>query len=56
MEYVEGVNLKKIIESYRRAGRVVPIEQSIYVLREVCEGLAYAHDSTDLTTGKPLRN
>jgi serine/threonine-protein kinase len=54
MEYVEGVNLKKIIESYRRAGRMVPIEQSIYVLREVCEGLAYAHDSTDLTTGKPL--
>lgn len=54
MEYVEGTNLKKIIESYRRAGKVVPIEQSIYVLREVCEGLAYAHDSSDLTTNEPL--
>jgi eukaryotic-like serine/threonine-protein kinase len=54
MEYVEGTNLKKVIESYRRAGKVVPIEQSIYVLREVCEGLAYAHDSTDMTTDEPL--
>ncbi len=54
MEYVEGVNMKKIIESYRRAGKMIPIEQSIYVLREVCEGLAYAHDSTDLTTDEPL--
>lgn len=54
MEYVDGVNLKKVIESYRRAGKVVPIEQSIYVLREVCEGLSYAHDSTDLTTNEAL--
>lgn len=54
MEYVEGANLKKVIESYRRGGKMVPIEQSIYVLREVCEGLAYAHDQTDLTTNEPL--
>ena len=54
MEYVDGVNLKKVIESYRRGGKVVPIEQSIYVLREVCEGLAYAHDITDMTTNEAL--
>ncbi len=54
MEYVEGTNLKKVIESHRRAGKIIPIEQSIYVLREVCEGLAYAHDSTDMTTHEPL--
>jgi len=54
MEYVEGANLKKVIESYRRGGKMIPIEQSIYVLREVCEGLAYAHDKADMTTDKPL--
>jgi len=54
MEYVDGVNLKKVIESSRRASRQVPIPQAIYVMREVCEGLAYAHDSTDLTTGAYL--
>jgi serine/threonine-protein kinase len=54
MEYVDGVNLKKVIESSRRASRQVPIAQAIYVMREVCEGLAYAHDSCDLTTGAHL--
>lgn len=54
MEYVEGANLKKVIESHRRGGKIIPIEQSIYVLREVCEGLAYAHDKTDMTTDAPL--
>ena len=30
------------------------MEQAIYIVREVCEGLAYAHDQRDLETGEAL--
>ncbi len=54
MEYIDGTNLKKIIESHRRGRRPMPIEQAIYVMREVCEGLAYAHESVDINSGEHL--
>ncbi|MDY0000503.1 MAG: serine/threonine-protein kinase [Polyangia bacterium] len=54
MEYVEGTNLKKVIESHMRARRILPIEQSIYIMRDVCEALAYAHDLADMSTGEAL--
>jgi tetratricopeptide (TPR) repeat protein len=39
MELVEGVDLERVI----RSGRPFPIEWTIDVLRQVCEGLARAH-------------
>ena len=54
MEFVDGANLKNIIESLRRQGRRLPLPQVIYVMMEVCKGLQYAHDAVDPETGREL--
>jgi serine/threonine-protein kinase len=54
MDYIDGTNLKKIIEHTRKSGELIPMEQAIYIVREICEGLAYAHDQRDMETGEPL--
>lgn len=53
MEFVEGSNLKGVIDSQRRQGRRVRVAHTLYLMMEVCKGLAYAHDVTD-ETGRPL--
>lgn len=47
MEYVEGCNLKKLIESLKLRGQWFSVAQSLYMVKEVCQGLAYAHDFRD---------
>src|SRR5688572_672733 len=54
MEYVDGANLKTIIESLRRQGQRMPLAHVVYVMMEVCKGLQYAHDATDPETGREL--
>jgi serine/threonine-protein kinase len=54
MEYVEGANLKTIIESLRRQGQRMSVAHTLYILMEVCKGLQYAHDVTDPDTGREL--
>src|ERR1043166_6712999 len=51
MEFVDGANLKTIIESLRRQGQRMPIAQVLYIMMEVCKGLQYAHDAVDPETG-----
>ncbi len=54
MEFVDGANLKTIIESLRRQGTRMPIAQVLYVMMEVCKGLQYAHEAVDPETGREL--
>jgi eukaryotic-like serine/threonine-protein kinase len=54
MEYVDGVDLKGLIEWRRRIGRRLPIAASLYIVNEVCKGLAYAHEMVNQDTGRPL--
>jgi serine/threonine-protein kinase len=54
MEFVDGANLKTIIESLRRQGTRMPIAQVLYIMMEVCKGLQYAHDAVDPETGREL--
>lgn len=54
MEYVEGVDLKAILEWRRRINKRLTIGQTIYMIMEVCKGLAYAHDLSHPETGRPL--
>jgi serine/threonine-protein kinase len=54
MEYVDGCNLKVLIESLKAQGQRLPVSQALYLMMEVCRALAYAHDLTDPETGKPL--
>ncbi len=54
MEYVDGVDLKGVLEWRRRIGRRLTIGQTIYLIMEVCKGLAYAHDLVHPETGEGL--
>jgi eukaryotic-like serine/threonine-protein kinase len=54
MEYVDGANLKSIVEYFRTHGRRLPVSHTLYVMLEVCKGLAYAHNAEDPESGKPL--
>jgi eukaryotic-like serine/threonine-protein kinase len=54
MEFVDGVDLKGILEWRRRIGRRLTIGQTIYIIMEVCKGLAYAHELTHPETGELL--
>lgn len=53
MEYVEGVNLKAVIERNLRTARRLPLALSLYLMTEVCKALSYAHTLRDLQ-GQPL--
>jgi len=54
MEFVDGGNLKTIIESLRRQGKRFPVAHCLYVMMEVCKGLHYAHEATDPETNRVL--
>ena len=53
MEYVDGADLKAIIETLRKRNQPFPVESAVYVATRICEGLAYAHDLVD-GKGRPL--
>jgi eukaryotic-like serine/threonine-protein kinase len=47
MEYVDGTNLKRIMETVREKNGRLPVAHAVYIVMEVCKGLAYAHALTD---------
>ena len=47
MEFVDGSDLKAIIEQHRKHSRPVPTEESALICVRICEGLSYAHELTD---------
>jgi serine/threonine-protein kinase len=54
MEFVDGVDLKAIFEWRRRIRKRLTVGQTLYMIMEVCKGLAYAHDLVSPETGRPL--
>lgn len=54
MEYVEGRNLRQILNELKKKGNHFQIDQVVYVIKEVAAGLDHAHRCLDGTTGKPL--
>ena len=44
MEFVDGCNLKKIIEVLRKQGRTVPFKEAVYMTMHACRGLSFAHE------------
>ena len=53
MEYVDGADLKAVIEFMRRENQRFPVESACFIAAKICEGLTYAHelrgtDGTDL--------
>jgi serine/threonine-protein kinase len=54
MEYVDGCNLKSLIERQKQKGRRIEIAHAIYMMMECCKALNYAHALEHPETGKPL--
>ncbi len=54
MEYVDGADLKAVLESMRKAGRILPVESAVFITGKLCEGLTYAHELRG-ADGHPLK-
>ncbi|MBX7231179.1 MAG: protein kinase [Bdellovibrionales bacterium] len=54
MDYVEGRNLRQILNKIKKTNARLQIDQVVYVIKEVSAGLDHAHRCLDGTTGKPL--
>lgn len=44
MEYVDGADLKAVIETMRRQNKPFPVEGAVFVAAKIAEGLTYAHE------------
>jgi len=55
MEYVDGMDLAKILRQSRKVNATIPLELSIYIIKEICKALEYAHNKRDILTDKPLK-
>src|SRR5262245_45738557 len=44
MEYVEGADLKAVVEHKKKLNQTLPVEAAVYVAIKICQGRAYAHD------------
>ena len=54
MEYVEGRNLRQVLNELKKSNTQFTIEQIVYMSKEVAAGLDHAHRCIDGATGKPL--
>jgi eukaryotic-like serine/threonine-protein kinase len=54
MDYVEGRDLRRILNKMKKSGLSLSIEQVLYIIKEVAAGLDSAHRCLDRSTGKPL--
>lgn len=54
MEYVEGRNLRQVLNELKKRNQQFSIEQIVYMMKEVAAGIDHAHRLIDGTTGKPL--
>lgn len=54
MEYVEGTNLKFILQYLARRRRPMAVPHAVWLLNEILKGLEYAHGLRDSDTGREL--
>lgn len=54
MDYVEGRNLRQILNKMKKSEVTFSIEQVLFIVKEVAAGLDAAHRCLDNNTGKPL--
>src|SRR5450432_259879 len=47
MEYVDGADLKGLIEHRKKTNTPFPVEEACLICVRICEGLSYAHELTD---------
>lgn len=54
MEYVEGQNLRQVLNHLKKESKHFSIDQIVYIVKEVAGGIDHAHRCLDGTTGRPL--
>lgn len=54
MDYVEGRNLRQILNKLKSSNKVFSTDQVTYMVKQVAAGLDHAHRSVNSSTGKPL--
>ena len=54
MDYVEGRNLRQILNKLKKSPQRLSTEQCLYIVKEVAAGLDNAHRCLDGATGRPL--
>jgi serine/threonine-protein kinase len=54
MEFVDGCNLKSLIERQKQKGKRIEIAHTIYLMMECCKALNYAHFLEHPETNEPL--
>lgn len=54
MDYVEGRNLRQIMNKMKKSNLQFSMDQIVYMVKEVAGGLDHAHRCIDGSTGKPL--
>ena len=53
MEFVEGIDVLRLMQETARAGKKVPLDLAAYIVQQMARGLDYAHRKTD-DFGDPL--
>ena len=53
MEYVDGYNLRHLLQRLVETSLEMPVHHAAYILMEACKGLAHAHEHVD-ENGQPL--
>lgn len=53
MEFVNGRNLRQVINKLKKLQYSLPLECSLYIINETCKGLDYAHTKKDDFSGQP---
>jgi serine/threonine protein kinase len=55
MEFVEGFDLGRILSQCKKKRISLPIELSVYIIKEICKALEYAHNKRNPITNQPLK-
>jgi serine/threonine protein kinase len=48
MEFIEGKDLRAVWQRLHKADRTMPLDVSLHIIKEICRGLSYAHNHTNL--------
>ena len=54
MEYVDGVDLGRLLKKAVAGDAKIPQHLGIYIVKEVCKALEYAHNKRDIITNRPV--
>lgn len=54
LEYISGRNLRELLKKLKKLNADLPIQHTVYIIKEAASGLDYAHNVIDSSTGQPL--